>query len=912
MSAGARQAAVGLALIRRNRMAKITMPSPAQRYLLLAQAPLQLHEVLGELDDATVLEAIGPPDAPHTAVVSMTSAQAANLAQRFQNLKIEPDQPLTLSGDRRRRSGDKKGTRMPKNPESGAQDSPDLPPARPNGGPSSLSSPSSTPGAAGRHANADLAPQSTEPTGAPGLGATGVGSSGVGSTGVGLTNARSTGSGSTGVGSTGVGLAGSSSTSTSAMGNGSAWAGSSSATGAGASAPGSSGAGSSGAGSSGSGSSGSGDSRARTGTGSAGRAVSRRNGQFLVAARQTEGLQAFGLMPLQFNVLEQTLRASPDVEVVDTVGAKSGVGALGAGMSGDAASVLVARMPEQKAVLLQQQAAGRLIVERDQHLSLSDPAFRFPGLVSGSLPASGPAMEVTVVVLGKDGAPVAGAEVYLFGSLLPAHGVTDASGTTRLSLIGETVQSIQALYVKPRADYWSFHQHQPDITTDEPNVVGLRALSEWQGLANFPQQQALGWGQKAMRLDSLPPMYRGQGIKVAVIDSGAAITHTDLNQIHFGFDVINKKTNPGGWTEDSVAHGSHCAGVIAGADNGRGVRGFAPDAEVHVCKLFPGGQISQLIDALEYCIEKQIDVVNLSLGGAEPSEALEQQIQRARRAGVACIVAAGNSGGPVQYPASSPNVLAVSAIGKMNEFPDDSYHTQTVTNPVDQNGFFSAKFSCYGPQIAVCGPGVAITSSVPSNNYAVWDGTSMAAPHITGLAALVLAHHPDFQSSFRMRSAERVERLFQLIKMSARPINLGDPNRTGLGLPDVLVALGIQPRAIAFGLPDARAVGGMGSGTIGGMIGGIGSGIGSGTIGGMGGIGRGAVPMQPLSMDMGQRHWTISPWAQAALLSGALDPGYANLMFNLGLQPHGLLSQMPINLQNYPFGMANAGYGGVW
>ncbi|WP_334187972.1 S8 family serine peptidase, partial [Noviherbaspirillum sp.] len=117
----------------------------------------------------------------------------------------------------------------------------------------------------------------------------------------------------------------------------------------------------------------------------------------------------------------------------------------------------------------------------------------------------------------------------------------------------------------------------------------------------------------------------------------------------------------------------------------------------------------------DYCIEKQIDVVNLSLGGAEPSEALEQQILRAKRAGIACIVAAGNSGNQVQYPASSPNVLAVSAIGKFNEFPPDSYYTQTTTPFIDPNGFFAAKFSCFGLEIAVCGPGVAIASSVPSN-----------------------------------------------------------------------------------------------------------------------------------------------------------------------------------------------------
>lgn len=526
--------------------------------------------------------------------------------------------------------------------------------------------------------------------------------------------------------------------------------------------------------------------------------LSKRKSQFLIAARRSPGLQAMGLQPLQFNLIEQTLRSSPDIEIVDTVGPKNIVGALADGMS-DVPSVLVAKMTDQKAAVLHQQAQGRLIVERDQSLTMADASFQQPGMVACSTPTSGTSFNASFIIVGKDNQPLAGAEVYLFGSMIPANGVSDARGKVDLSMFGETPQSIRALYVKPKADYWSFYQQEPEISTDEPNVVGLKPLSDWPGLKNFPQQMAYGWGQKAMRLDQLPDNYRGQGVRIAIIDSGAATTHDDLKSIHFGFDIINKKTNPNSWNEDTISHGSHCAGVIAGnSDNATGIRGFAPDAEIHVCKLFPGGQVSQLIDALEYCIEKQVDVVNLSLGGAEASEALEQQILRAKRAGIACIVAAGNSGGMVQYPASSPHVLAVAAIGKLNEFPDDSYHTQTLSQRIDANGFFSPKFTCYGPQIGVCGPGVAITSSVPANNFAVWDGTSMAAPHITGLAALVLAHHPDFQAMFRTRSPERVERLFQVIKASARPINLGDPTRTGFGLPDVLVAVGLQSQ---MGMP---------------------------------------------------------------------------------------------------------------
>jgi hypothetical protein len=69
----------------------------------------------------------------------------------------------------------------------------------------------------------------------------------------------------------------------------------------------------------------------------------------------------------------------------------------------------------------------------------------------------------------------------------------------------------------------------------------------------------------------------------------------------------------------------------------------------------------------------------------------------------------------------------------------------------------------------------------------------MAASHVTGLAALILAHRPEFQGLFRARNADRVDRLFQILRASGQPINLGDPRRTGYGIPDVLVALGMAP-----------------------------------------------------------------------------------------------------------------------
>jgi subtilisin family serine protease len=527
-----------------------------------------------------------------------------------------------------------------------------------------------------------------------------------------------------------------------------------------------------------------------------GRAVGERKKRFLVAPRQPMvqmgplGMLPMAFQPLQLQAVEQALRSNSEIEVVETVGGRRGASPLSEGLGGQSEGVLVARMTDRKAQELNMQGQGRLLVERDYHLQMFDPALRQPALVSSLTPYTGKALSVTVLVADKNGAPVPEAEVSLFGSLLPATAVTGQDGSATLTLYEENPHTIRGLYIKPKSDFWSFYQRDPDIALDEPNLVTLRPLSDWRGLTGFPAQSTVGWGQRAMRMDKLPPELRGRGVKIAVIDSGVATSHANLKGIGPGFDIIDKDTDPNAWNQDALGHGSHCSGVIGGGDPTFGIRGFAPEAEIHVCKLFPGGQVSQLIEALEYCIEHEIDVVNLSLGGSEPSEALEQQILRAKRFGVACIAAAGNSGDAVQYPASSPNVLAVAAIGKAGEFPPDSYHTETMNGDADGEGFFTARFSCHGPRVDVCAPGVAIVSSVPPNNFAAWDGTSMAAPHVTGLAALVLAHHPAFQGPGRAPNADRVERLFQVIRMSSRRVTLGEQGRIGYGMPDALVALG--------------------------------------------------------------------------------------------------------------------------
>jgi subtilisin len=454
---------------------------------------------------------------------------------------------------------------------------------------------------------------------------------------------------------------------------------------------------------------------------------------------------------------------------------------------------VVRATPENAAMLCRTGVpnVGALLVERDHALQPATATGRMSSSLATGVPL-GAGFTTTVQVQGENEQPVERAVVQLIGARWTAEGITGRDGKVNLALFGELPGRGLTLLVKPRAGYWGLCRENWDPQSDG-NAVTLRPLT---------LTQEMPWGGRTMRFDQLPPEYRGIGIRIALIDTGVATSHRQLSAIKHGEDAAAGDERA--WAQDSAGHGTPCAGIlVAAADKENGIRGYAPGTELHILKLGLEAYCSDLVAALDYCIDREIDIACIGFGSERGSAITEQRLAAAKRRGIAVIAAAGSDGGEVQFPACSAQVLAIGAIGRSGTFPDDSLEGVESNAPQSDlalaagSGLFVPTFSCAGPEIDLCAPGVAVISCQTPDGYAACSGTSVAAPHVAALAALLLAHRGEFQTAFARRDARRVERLFQVLKETAQP--LGEPLRTGAGLPDAMRALGIQ--STVFALP---------------------------------------------------------------------------------------------------------------
>lgn len=246
--------------------------------------------------------------------------------------------------------------------------------------------------------------------------------------------------------------------------------------------------------------------------------------------------------------------------------------------------------------------------------------------------------------------------------------------------------------------------------------------------AGKPSKQVLPWGVDRIDADLAWSVSKGTGVKVAIVDTGIDTRHRDLKaNIKGGYNCIAESTN----FNDDHGHGTHCAGIVAAVNNDMGVVGVAPEAWLYGVKVLDAsgsGYLSDCVQGIQWCVDNGIDVASMSWGGYGDWPTLQDACDAAWAAGLVLVAAAGNDAyeTPDLLPAGYSSVIAVSATDSSDAL---------------------AYFSNYGAEIEVAAPGVSIYSTYKGGGYAYMSGTSMACPHVSGVAALILAVHPTYTNS---------------------------------------------------------------------------------------------------------------------------------------------------------------------
>ncbi len=292
------------------------------------------------------------------------------------------------------------------------------------------------------------------------------------------------------------------------------------------------------------------------------------------------------------------------------------------------------------------------------------------------------------------------------------------------------------------------------IEYSEPNYI-YHALE----VPNDPDYSKQ-WNLHSIHIEKAWEESKGEGITVAVIDTGVSRV-PDLRQTEFveGYDFVNDRTD----ASDDNGHGTHVAGTIAQSTNNKyGVAGIAYHAKIMPLKVLAnggGGTVADIAEAIRFAADHDADVINLSLGGGGESQVMKDAIDYAYSKGVVIIAAAGNSNqNAASYPARYPKVISVSALDAAGQ---------------------KAPYSNYGAGVDISAPGGSETGKIlqetinPQTGESVFvgfQGTSMAAPHVAGVAALIKAS-----------GIEEPSEVLAVLKQSSRTVQEDPFNHYGAG-----------------------------------------------------------------------------------------------------------------------------------
>ncbi|WP_458119280.1 S8 family peptidase [Paenibacillus sp. Z6-24] len=296
---------------------------------------------------------------------------------------------------------------------------------------------------------------------------------------------------------------------------------------------------------------------------------------------------------------------------------------------------------------------------------------------------------------------------------------------------------------------------QQGITSIEPNEVytsAAQAFAPSVKTVSVKSNEQASWGYGM--IDAQIPFnagYTGKGVKVAILDTGIS-THREL-KIAGGVSVVGYTSS----YADDNGHGTFIAGVIGAQDNDYGLIGEAPDAQIYGVKILDSkgnGSTENLAKGINWAILNDMDIVNMSIAFPQNSPTVQKMIEAADAKGILLVAAAGNKGtadaatNTIEYPAKAADqVIAVTAVNDTLQ---------------------RASFSASGPEADVAAPGVGIVSTASNGKYELRDGTSVAAPFVTGMAAVLKQAYPNLTNT-QLRDA---------IEKSS--IDLGAPGKDNL------------------------------------------------------------------------------------------------------------------------------------
>jgi hypothetical protein len=302
------------------------------------------------------------------------------------------------------------------------------------------------------------------------------------------------------------------------------------------------------------------------------------------------------------------------------------------------------------------------------------------------------------------------------------------------------------------------HLYEQLVSDDLPTGIEL---------ANFFQDTSqFTWGLQATKVNI--SRFSGKGMKVAVLDTGLDLTHPD-----FQGRAIQSQSFVSGVTVDDVnGHGTHCIGTACGSlSPASGVRryGVACNAEIFVGKVFdnrsrPSAPTRSIIAGIEWALRQGCQVASLSLGASVNNKILQYDVplRRVLQAGLLVVAAAGNNAnrpmnpGFVEPPANSDDALAVAALDNQLRIANFSGRSSLVTGQ--------------GGKVNIAGPGVSVFSSYLQGEHTLLNGTSMATPHVAGIAAL-----------WAEATGDRGVALWRRLEQSALPLTLPSVD-VGVGL----------------------------------------------------------------------------------------------------------------------------------